>query len=292
MDVVADKNVYVDNDERRTLDLRRDGVRCIPLLASSNFLSSRSGTVFHIHPGCVEICLCLRGRLVFELGGDSFPFYPGMIFVSRPDEPHRMWNNPKGLRLMRILFAIPRKGERILDLPDRESRWLAGRLQDFPMRLFPSTERVRSAFERLFVVYDREPKGSVSRKLCMKSAAMELLLALVEAPLAPATPVGKVNPRINAIASRMRKAPGAEYPIEALAREAALSSVAFNEAFKRVTGLPPHAFLVDVRVRAAKRLLEMHPEITVAEAADRFRFSSAAHLATTCRQVLGVSPRR
>lgn len=53
-----DPNIYEDGIERRTLDLRPDGVSCIPLLALSNFQSVHVGTDEHIHPGCVEVSMC------------------------------------------------------------------------------------------------------------------------------------------------------------------------------------------------------------------------------------------
>ena len=61
-----DPIVYIDGKERRTLDLRPDGVACLPVLGLSNFQSARTGTEEHVHPGCVEVSLCVRGNLMFE----------------------------------------------------------------------------------------------------------------------------------------------------------------------------------------------------------------------------------
>lgn len=287
----ADPNIYEEGKERRTLDLRPDGVACIPLLGLSNFQSVRTGTEEHVHPGCVEISLCLRGNLMFESRGESYPFLPGMVFVSQPTEPHRMRHNPKGLALNRILFLIPRNGATILDLLPAESRWLVSQLTHFPMRLFPATERVKAAFARLFDIYDKAGRRSVSRRLKMKAAALELLIALVEAPHAPASPKGKLNPKVNAIVEDMRESPEVDYPLEALARRAALSTVAFIDAFKRVTGLPPHAFLLDLRVKAAAKDIK-DPARSVADVARKYRFSSPQHFATAFKRIMGVPPRR
>ncbi|MBQ3289001.1 MAG: helix-turn-helix transcriptional regulator [Kiritimatiellae bacterium] len=289
--VRADPIVYENGRERRTLDLRPDGVECIPLLSLSNFRSMRTGTEDHVHPGCVEISLCLRGNLMFESFGVSYPFLPGMVFVSQPEEPHRMRHNPKGLMLNRILFSVPRSGETVLDLPPEESNWLVKQLTHFPVRLFPATERVKSAFARLFEVYDMSECRSASRRLKMKAATLELLIAIVEAPHAPASPKGKHNPKVSAVVEEMRRHPEADYPLEVLARCAALSTVAFNDAFKRATGLPPHAFLLDLRVKAAARDLE-NPSVMVADVAKRYGFSSAQHFATAFKRITGVSPRR
>ena len=288
---VVDPIVYEDGIERRSLDLRPEGIACIPVLGLSNFQSVRTGKQEHVHPGCVEISFCLRGNLMFESFGMEYPFLPGTVFVSQPDEPHCMRNNPKGLMLNRVLFKIPLNGETILDLPPSESRWLSRALTHFPMRLFPATERVKAAFGHLFTVYDTERRHTVSRRLKMKAAVLELLLSIVEAPFASAARKGKCNPKVNAIVERMRSEPVGEYPIERLAREAGLSTVAFFEAFKRATGLPPHAFLLDVRVKAAAYDLE-NAEITVAEVARRYRFSSPQHFATAFKRIMGRSPRR
>ena len=287
-----DPIVYVDGRERRSLDLRPDGVACIPLLGLSNFQSVRTGTEEHVHPGCVEISLCLRGNLMFESFGEAYPFLPGMVFVSQPAEAHRMRNNPKGLMLNRILFKIPHGDETVLGLPPAESRWLVRELTHFPVRLFPATERVKAAFARLFEVYDTAGRrSSASRRLKMKAAALELLIALVEAPHASASPKGKRNSRVIAIVDDMRQRPDADYPLDVLARRAALSAVAFNDAFKRATGLPPHAFLLDLRVKAAARDLQS-PKVSVAEVAKHYGFSSPQHFATAFKRIMGVSPRR
>ena len=289
--VAVDPNIYEEGKERRTLDLRPHGVSCIPLLGLSNFQSVRTGTEDHVHPGCVEISLCLRGNLMFESMGESYPFLPGMVFVSQPEEPHRMRHNPKGLMLYRILFQIPAAGESILGLLPDESRWLVKELMRFPTRLFPATERVKTAFERLFEVYDATIRPTSVRRLKMKAAALELLLALVEAPHAPASPKGKLNPRVKAVVREMRRHPEGNYPLEALARRTALSTVAFNDAFKRATGLPPHACLLDLRVKAAAKDLT-DASLTVADVARRYGFSSAQHFATAFKRIMGVSPRR
>ena len=284
-----DPIVYIDGKERRTLDLRPDGVACIPVLGLSNFQSVRTGTEEHVHPGCVEVSLCVRGNLMFESFGEHYPFLPGMVFVSQPTEPHRMRHNPKGLMLYRILFRIPGEGENVLGLPTDEGRWLVLQMTHFPLRLFPATERVKVAFERLFVAYDTAGRRSAARRLKMRSAALELLLALVEAPHAPASSKGRRNPKVEALVERMRTSPEDDYPLEAMARTVALSTVALNEAFKRATGLPPHAFLLDCRLKKGCELLRKGE--SVGAVSSLLGFSSPRHFATALKRATGRSPR-
>lgn len=285
-----DPIVYLDGKERRSLDLRPYGVACIPFLGLSNFQTVRTGTEEHVHEGCVEVSLCLRGNLAFEADGIEYPFLPGSVFVSQPHEPHRMRHNPKGLMLQRILFKIPKKGACVLDLPRRENAWLVREMQNFPVRLFPATERVKVAFARLFERYDSEERGTVSCRLKMKAAVLELLLALIEAPHAPASSKGRPHAKVKAIVERLRKMPTENYPVENLAQEAALSVVAFTDAFKRATGLPPHAFLLDQRVKAA-RIDLADPLKNIASIAAKYRFSSPQHFATVFKRITGQTPR-
>ncbi len=284
-----DPIVYVDGKERRTLDLRPDGVQCIPVLGLSNFQTARTGTEEHVHPGCVEVSLCVRGNLMFESQGESYPFLPGNVFVSQPTEPHRMRHNPKGLMLYRILFKIAEKSENVLGLPADEGRWLVRQMTHFPVRLFPATERVKTAFDRLFESYDNAGRRSAARRLKMRSAALELLLAIVEAPHAPASPKGRRNPKVDALVARMRAFPEMDYPLEAMAREVALSTVALNDAFKRLTGLPPHAFLLDCRLKRGCELLRKGD--SVGAVSRRLGFSSPRHFATALKRATGRSPR-
>ena len=287
--ISRDKIVYSADRELVKVDLRPDGVDCVPLFGRSNFLSLHEGTELHVHEGCTEICLCLRGNLLFESNGQVYPFYPGRVFVSNSNEPHRMVSAPKGLSLYHFLFQVPGRGRPILGLPPDESRWLVHELTHFPVRLFPSSVRVKTAFERVLEVYGTAATKTPERRLRMRSAVLELLLALVETPKLPAQAAGRPNGKVRAMAEMMREHPDRNYPIGELAVGAALSTVAFSEAFKRETGLPPHAFLVKCRLEGVRRDLESG-RLSIPAAAARYGFSSPRHLATSFRAMYGVSP--
>ena len=81
---------YMDTPERRVLSLDADGVPCVPVLGFDAYRRQWRAAPIHVHDECVEISLCLRGNLEFEMGGKRYPFRPGSVFVARPDEPHRL----------------------------------------------------------------------------------------------------------------------------------------------------------------------------------------------------------
>lgn len=284
--MATDPATYCDTPGYRVLDLRRDGIACIPVLGYSNFMAVRKGPDFHCHPGCMEFCLGLKGNLIFDTPEREYPFLPGCIFASAPDEPHHLRTNPSGLVVYRLLFRIPTGRQRILGLDARGSEWIARSLTHLPKRLFASTPAVRSSFERLFAVYDNVSRKSPARAVKMQAAALDLLIAIIEA--SRRTPQ-KPSDGISEIVRRIREKPDAEYPVEELAREAGLSVTTFSQAFKRAQGLPLHAYLLNCRVNRAKELL-LTTRRTVTAIGQELRFYSTQHFARTFRRIIGVNP--
>ena len=264
-EVPAEPIFYEDGVDWRIVDLRPYGVDCIPLLSFGHFRAVRPGVKPHVHPGCVEISLSIRGNVRYESQGVVYPVLPGHVFLSRPDEPHRRCDNPKGMALYRMLFSLPRKGCGILGLNARESAEISNAILYMPMRLFHATRRLRAAFDGLFSMLESSKARDAWHRIEMRHAALELLLAIVEAPGSPHSANGAAVAKVTALARRISENPERDYPLADICREAGLSRSVFTEAFKRATGLTPHAYLLDRRVRRAvkncdfKRVLGIRP---------------------------------
>ena len=283
--MTADPIVYQDRPGRRVLDLRPLGAKCIPVLGLSSFKMIHPGTDYHIHPGCVEICLCVRGNLAFETENRTYSFLPGSIFVSTEHEPHRMRHNPKGLMLYRLLFAVPPRGRCILGLTRSESEWITDSLTHLPKKLFKSTKKINAAFADLFAIYDSEQLPA-ARTAKTKSAVLELLISVIEAArlLPPKAPSAIAD-----IMQRMREHPDRRYPIPTLAAEASISPSLFSETFKRTAGLPPHAYLLTCRIDAARRMLA-EGKTSIKTAAILLHFTSTQHFSTVFKRIVGMTP--
>ena len=280
---------YCDTPELRVLDLTADGVPCIPVLGLTRI--GRGGrpttSAEHVHEECIEISYCRRGELVFESGGREYPFRPGCVFVSRPDEPHRLKTYPKGLLMYWLFFRLPRKGYPLLSLPRREAAWLKSAMRDIPNRLFLGGDGVRLAFQRVFAVYDREPRRTPQRTLKMRAAVLDLLLAVLDASAG-----GEAIPaddRIEMVIDAIRADPVKNFTIDELAMRTALSPSNLIVRFKRITGLPPQAFRNACRIELAKRKLERG--WTVTATALSLGYSSAQNFATQFRLATGRTPR-
>lgn len=76
--------------------------------------------------------------------------------------------------------------------------------------------------------------------------------------------------------------------LEQLAQLAGLSPYHLVRVFKQQTGLPPHTYLVQVRVEQAKRVLQTGSSI--AEVAAATGFADQSHLTRRFKRIVGVTP--
>ena len=69
-----------------------------------------------------------------------------------------------------------------------------------------------------------------------------------------------------------------------------LSPSHFARAFRAAMGEPPHRYLVRLRIKMARELLE-HTRLPVIEVGLRCGFEQTTHFATMFRKMTGLSPR-
>lgn len=83
--------------------------------------------------------------------------------------------------------------------------------------------------------------------------------------------------------------PGADITVPSLAAEAAMSTRNFTRVFTREVGTPPGRYLEQVRVTAARRLLETSPDTTDV-IAGRCGFGTAETMRRAFQRCVGTSP--
>lgn len=104
-------------------------------------------------------------------------------------------------------------------------------------------------------------------------------------------PIKPISPEVFAI-KRTQEYLQANYSdnisLERLSNLVNLKPLRLLRVFRRTLGLPPHAYLVQVRVTQAKRLLAMG--ISIADAAVETGFSDQSHLHRHFKRIVGVTP--
>ena len=281
---------YRDTPDLRVLDLAPDGIRCIPVLGRTHLRSFGASTTSeeHVHEECIEISFCQRGELVFDSMGKEYPFHPGMVFVSRPNERHHLRVFPKGLLMYWMFFRIPKRNYPLLSLPPKEARWLTDALLSMPYRLFQGGDRIRLAFQRGFSVYDSTPHGTPQRTLRLRLAVQDLLMAIIDA--SAVSPEAQSESPIEQVIAEIRANPVKPFSLDDLVTRLSLSPSNLILQFKRLTGLPPLAFRNACRIACAKRELEQGTR-SIAALASMLGYSSAQNFATQFRLATGKTPR-
>ena len=207
------------------------------------------------------------GRGTVEaIAGDLITVNPGEVHDGRPmDAAGRRW---------RMLYVEPHT-------------LLAAATDVVPGAAFEFTQPVLrvaplvSRFRALFDAVQADDTG-----LQAEAALLQLAAGL----LRPTTtrPVSPTSAALRAARERMHDDPAASPTLAGLAAEAGLSRYQFLRAFTRLTGLPPHAYLLQRRVQRARQLVR--GGVTLAEAATASGFADQSHMTRCFVRTLGLTP--
>ena len=101
---------------------------------------------------------------------------------------------------------------------------------------------------------------------------------------------GLIDRRIRRAVELMHAHLAEELPLEELAAAAYLSPFHFARLFKKLTGLPPHAYLAALRLERARTLLATTDD-SVTGIAARVGYANSSHFGKAFRQFNGLTPR-
>lgn len=205
------------------------------------------------------------GRGAVEAGaGDIITVNPGEVHDGKPfDARGRRW---------RMLYLDP---ARVLDAAQDVAPGAAFEFTAPVMRDAVLAARFRSLFDA----------ATAGGGLRSEAALLALIARLLQ-------PVPRERPALVAgitlARQRIDDAPAATPTLAALAGEAGLSRYQFLRAFTRLTGLPPHAYLLQRRVQHARGLVRSGMEL--ADAAATSGFADQSHMTRCFVRCFGLTP--
>jgi AraC-like DNA-binding protein len=276
---------YMNTSERRVLNLADVGLPAVPMLGYCHYRNPRPDVPEHWHPGCIEIHCGVRNTLTFGFNGRSYRLAPGEVFVNLPGERHTVSEHPKGLILYWLILRLDAHEPTFLQQPPREGAALRQALLNISHRHFRGTERVKRLFQALHMLHDEPP--TQLRTLRLRTAVLELLLEVLASANAHTVPAGEA--RLVALRRDMQAHPESAYAVEDLARQAGMAPTHFIARFRALAGLPPRQFLLDCRMKAARRLLQQ-TAAPVTEIALQLGFCTSQHFASLFKRHTGVTP--
>lgn len=275
----------VDTTYRRVVSLAKDGIPEIPVLGVNKSIRTTKGSIFPRHD-CMEITYCALGNVKFDCGGRAYPIIPGSVFLSCSNDVHRLRINPKGAKVYWIFLKLPKQGERFMGLSKAETKWIIKSFKNLLHRTFAATENVGRCYERLFAVYDAEKTDRTARRLKLRAAAQELVIALHEAGVTAL--LNNADLRFRALVDKMRSNPNKAFSMDETSAELKCASNTVRALFHKYIGIPPQSFMLKCRIRKAEDLLKKGK--SVMEIADALGFSSSQNFAIRFRQETGTSP--
>ena len=78
--------------------------------------------------------------------------------------------------------------------------------------------------------------------------------------------------------------------IDSLASHLFMSPSQFRRKFTSITGQKPAAYILNIRLSNAKRMLDANPELTISQVAERCGFVDAAHFSNAFKRQFGITP--
>ena len=98
----------------------------------------------------------------------------------------------------------------------------------------------------------------------------------------------RTDSRISAALEFMKMNFSRKLSLREIASDSGLTRFHFLRLFRRTVGLPPHAYLLDLRVRAARSLIREGMDL--ARVATHVGFFDQSHMANRFRLTFGISP--
>ena len=135
------------------------------------------------------------------------------------------------------------------------------------------------------------PSGLLYAESACEFLAHHLLHRYSTLSKTPARPVGGLPPhRLKVVKDYIEENLGNPIALHELAALARVSVRHFERAFRQSLGVPPHRYVLDRRVSAARELLLSHPELDIEAVARQLGFSSSSHLSSAFVRRTGCSP--
>jgi len=247
--------------------------------AGIDAVEADSARVFgkHVHTQ-FGLGLIARGAQRSSSGRGLIEAGAGDIITVNPEEVHDGRPIGEGGRHWRMLYLSP---SLVAELADDISEGRASSTQEFrhPKLSEPPLARQFSAlFRALTDSFDPQELQADTGLLLLLSQVLQTR---------PATQTG-VSAGIASARERIDDEPLAALTLGALAQQAGLSRFQFLRGFKRLTGLTPHAYLLQRRLHIARQLIARGTGL--ADAAAQSGFADQSHMSRIFARSFGLAP--
>jgi AraC-like DNA-binding protein len=254
-------------------------------LLSAHYVKHRFG--LHTHDTYV-VGVVVDGAARFRSAGHDYVSPRGTIMLIEPEEAHTGGAAASAGWTYRILYPtqslLRRVAEQLGARPSTEPT--------FRPRVIEDPELARALCAAHVAIEQRE--GPLEKESRLLEAFGLLVRRYASAPPRPGRSPSASDGAHRSAAEHVRATIDARYAsrltLAELVGVAGVSPFHLVRTFTKAFGLPPHAYLNQVRVRRAKELL--HRGVSPAQAALAVGFFDQSHLGRHFKRTVGVSPAR
>lgn len=256
----------------------------LPQLGNPELLHAtyiRQSFARHTHEG-YAVGVIERGALGFFYRGENLVAPSGAVNLANPDEPHTGHAAGETGWTYRMFYLdaeiLQQATDEIAGRPVAMPFFQAGVIHDDALaRLIHQTHHS----------LEQEDIPGLEKETRLLWMLTQLILRYADAPPALQA-IGRERRAVRRVRDYIEAQYHEDLSINRLAAVANLSPFHFIRVFRNETGLPPHAFLVQVRVRKAKALLAQR--CPIATAAFETGFVDQSHLTRHFKRIFGVTP--
>lgn len=234
----------------------------------------------HVHDG-FAVGVIEKGALGFRYRGCDVVAPAGAINLANPDEVHTGHAASETGWTYRMFYF----DAELLRQIAAQMALRTARIPFFPMGVIHDARLAA----RLHSVH-RELEANASDRLNIQTRFVDILACLIRRYADAPPQVARVglNPGIARAYEWMRAHWNEDLSLNTLANLSDLSAFHFTRVFADTYGLPPHAYLMQLRIHRAKALLAGGQ--TIAEVALAAGFSDQSHLTRLFKRYAGLTP--
>jgi len=220
----------------------------------------------------------LGGWGILEIEGKSYKLTPGKAMLLHIPQNHRYYL-PKESEFWDFIY-ISTHGREIMRL------WHELEKVSGPIVELDETSNSLKTFTEIF---EKAATGKLNSQFKASAMAYQMQMSLMDDLLPSATGKGKVPEFMKNVISFCQENIERNINVDDMAEISGYSRYHFSRLFSEYQGISPAAFLSELRMKQAIRLL--HAEfLTVKEIALKCGFQDASYFCKTFRRSFGVSP--
>ena len=266
-----------DRPRDRAIVWRSDAFRDLEIMRAT-FVTHAFGR--HTHDE-YAIGLIERGTQIFAYRGQDRASSAGEVVVLQPGEVHTGHAATRSGYTYRMFYPPPVWME-------RAAEELTGRRGGLPFFPEPIIQDVELASRILTFHHALEdPTARLTRDALMLSV-LTRFVARHSAPHSEPKQPSREPAAVRTARTYLEEHSDEDVSLDDLAAMAGLSPFHLVRTFRAATGLPPHAWLDQLRVRHARRLLR--EGMPIAQVAATAGFADQSHLTRRFKRLVGVTP--